>query len=174
MELGDQTVALLAVAATAATAVLAFVVLVLAWRLAGVRRRLASTTLPMGRPGLAALNAGEPTALAERVGRVEEVVTRLQDREQQAGVQVGVVRYDAFPGVVGTHSFSVAVLDASGDGVIVTGLNSRTDSRCFAKPVGAAEGDVVLSDEERQAVAAALAPTAVDVPAATSRRRRAS
>lgn len=62
-----------------------------------------------------------------------------------------VVRYDAFDDVTGRLSFTAAILDDNGDGLVITSLHSRAESRTFLKGItaGTAEG---LSPEEQEAV----------------------
>ena len=50
---------------------------------------------------------------------------------------VAVVRYDAFGDMGGRLSFSVAMLDDSGDGLVLTSINGRTETRTYAKGVKA-------------------------------------
>ena len=69
---------------------------------------------------------------------------------------MGVVRFDAFEDMGGRLSFSAALLDASGDGVVITSINGRQDTRCYAKQVKAGRSAHNLSDEERQAIKDAL------------------
>lgn len=65
---------------------------------------------------------------------------------------VSVVRYDAFSDVTGRQSFTAAILDDNGDGIVITSLHSRTESRTLLKGITGARGDG-LSPEEQQAVA---------------------
>jgi hypothetical protein len=69
--------------------------------------------------------------------------------------KVGLVRYDAFPDVGGEQSFSLALLDAGGSGLVLTGLYSRNDMRVYAKPVIAGISSHTLTEEERQAISSA-------------------
>jgi hypothetical protein len=69
--------------------------------------------------------------------------------------RIGVVRYDAFDDIGGQHSFSAALLDEHGDGVVITSITGRTDGRTYLKSVTDGVGSVLLSDEESAAVAAA-------------------
>lgn len=64
---------------------------------------------------------------------------------------IAVVRYDAFDDVSGRQSFTAAILDDNGDGIVITSLHARTESRTLLKGVNAGHGDG-LSPEERQAV----------------------
>ena len=68
-----------------------------------------------------------------------------------------LVRYDAFEDMGGRLSFSAALLDDHGDGVVITSINGRTETRTYAKPVKALTSDHNLSDEEREAIAGAVA-----------------
>ena len=69
----------------------------------------------------------------------------------------GIVRYNAFEEMGGNLSFSLALLDDHGDGVVVTSINGRTEARTYAKPVRSLDSSHNLSDEERQAIHAAMA-----------------
>ena len=69
---------------------------------------------------------------------------------------MALVRYDAFTEMSGRMSFSLALLDDHGDGITLTAMTGRTDTRVYAKAVAAGEGEHELSPEERQAVAAAM------------------
>ena len=48
---------------------------------------------------------------------------------------VAVVRYDAFADMGGRLSFSAAMLDDSGDGLVLTSINGRSETRTYAKGV---------------------------------------
>lgn len=84
---------------------------------------------------------------------------QLGTAEDLKGViqRVGVVRYDAFGDIGGGLSYSVALLNQYGDGVVVTSLNGRRESRSYAKPVEKGKSRYDLSKEEREAIAKALA-----------------
>ena len=65
---------------------------------------------------------------------------------------VAIVRYDALSEMSGQLSFSLALLNALGDGVVVSSINGRAETRTYAKPVRAGKGTQELSPEETQAV----------------------
>ena len=75
---------------------------------------------------------------------------------------VGLVRFSPFHDTGGDQSFTLALLDGSRDGVVITGLHSRTDSRLYAKPIENGSSSYALTAEEREAMETALkrAPTA--------------
>jgi len=65
---------------------------------------------------------------------------------------VAVVRYDAFGDMGGRLSFSAALLDDAGDGLVLTSINGRSETRTYAKGVKAGESDHSLSPEELQVI----------------------
>jgi hypothetical protein len=69
--------------------------------------------------------------------------------------RVAVVRFDAFPDLAGRLSFSAAVLDESGSGLVLSSIAGRSETRLYAKTVTAGGGSDDLSPEEAQAVKAA-------------------
>lgn len=68
---------------------------------------------------------------------------------------VAIVRYDALSEMSGQLSFSLALLNATGDGIVLSSINGRAETRTYAKPVVAGQGSPELSPEEAQAVQAA-------------------
>ena len=77
---------------------------------------------------------------------------------------VAVVRYDALREMSGHLSFSLALLNAMGDGVVLSSINGRAETRTYAKPVVAGRGEQELSPEEAQAVHSARSGAGVPVP----------
>lgn len=73
----------------------------------------------------------------------------------QALRHVAVVRYDAFGDMGGRLSFSAAIIDDTGDGVVLSSIHGRGESRTYAKGVVGGDADATLTPEERQALAAA-------------------
>jgi hypothetical protein len=81
---------------------------------------------------------------------------------------VAIVRYDALQEMSGQLSFSLALLNALGDGVVLSSINGRAETRTYAKPVRAGKGVQELSPEEAQAVHSARLGTGLSVIAATA------
>jgi hypothetical protein len=73
----------------------------------------------------------------------------------QALRHVAVVRYDAFGDMGGRLSFSAAVVDDRGDGLVFSSIHARGESRTYAKGVVGGASDATLTPEEQQALAAA-------------------
>ncbi len=92
---------------------------------------------------------------------------RRQAEAMLGSVQrVGLVRYDAFDDMGGHLSFSAAMLDGRGNGIVITSINGRQDTRCYAKPVQGWTSSHNLSDEEELAIQRALSS---DKPAEPAR-----
>ena len=68
----------------------------------------------------------------------------------------GVVAYDAFGDIAGNRSRSIALLNGHGDGVVITLLVGRDETRWFTKMVAAGGGVEPLSPEEKAAIREAL------------------
>jgi hypothetical protein len=101
---------------------------------------------------------------AKQLQRLEAAARTLNatDRRQEALIEgavrrVGLVRYDAFEDVGGRLSFSCALLDDHGNGVVMTSINGRQDTRVYAKPIDAGQSSYNLSIEEEEAIRQALA-----------------
>ena len=108
--------------------------------------------------------------LRHTVRDLSEEQRRLGDAMLEVVQRVGLVRYDAFDDMGGHLSFSAAFLDAAGNGVVITSINGRADTRCYAKPVRGGTSEHNLSVEEEEAIRQALAPAYQ--PAGNGRRVR--
>jgi hypothetical protein len=96
--------------------------------------------------------------LARRVRRgasAARSVTEAAGPDPRALRHVAVVRYDAFGDMGGRLSFSAAVIDDHGDGLVFSSIHARGESRTYAKGVVGGTSDATLTPEEQQALAAA-------------------
>ena len=145
MPLGATELSWLSLAALG-LAVLALVVAVMA---------LARTGRGRGRGGQA---PGAPRrrrrAIREPLSpdRVTAEIQALQLDSATALRHVAVVRYDAFGDMGGHLSWSLALLDDGGDGVVLTSIHGRSDSRTYAKNVTGWSASQQLSPEESEAI----------------------
>lgn len=136
----------------AAYVVLAVAVVALAVAVRGLSQRVAAAN---GDPRvLERLAAAERDlgAAARRVEHLAAKVDRLADEGQRSLQHVNVVRYDAFKEMGGHLSFSLALLDARQDGVVLSALNDRDGARLYAKPVAGGRSTFTLSEEEQRAL----------------------
>lgn len=124
--------------------VLSLVVALLALALAGAAWR-------RGTPD----HADDRDALPEDVVGLRQEVAALRAEAAGSFRHLGIVRYDAFNDTGGRLSWSVALLDDAGDGVVLTSIHGRSEARSYAKGVTGWASDQPLSPEEDSAVAAA-------------------
>jgi hypothetical protein len=102
---------------------------------------------------LTALESVSPMAVPVDVDRVNRLATQLESAIQR----VGVVRYNPFEDTGSNQSFVLAMLDARGDGFVLSSLHSRQATRMFLKPVSAGKADSAVSEEEAEAIRIAAA-----------------
>ncbi|WP_238342911.1 DUF4446 family protein [Nocardioides cynanchi] len=122
--------------------VAALVVAVLAAALAVValRRQARSRRTPGGE------------ALTEDVQGLRQEVAALRAEAGDALRHLAVVRYDAFGDMGGHLSWSLALLDDAGNGVVLTSIHGRSDARTYAKNVASWSSQQQLSPEEEEAI----------------------
>ncbi len=99
--------------------------------------------------------AGDPDALPEDVVGLRQEVAALKAESAGAFRHLGIVRYDAFNDVGGRLSWSIALLDESGGGVVMTAIHGRSEARSYAKSISGWSCEQPLSPEEEAAVASA-------------------
>jgi hypothetical protein len=101
---------------------------------------------------------GRLDTVAERVEALNRLHHELEALLKQSIQKVGVIRFNPFADTGGDQSFAVALLDAQGNGIVLSSLHGRADTRFFAKQVQAGRSKHALSDEEQDAIRKALSP----------------
>jgi hypothetical protein len=157
MTLSPQVLTLLVLIAVALSA---FALLILASQ-RGPRR--SPEAMPAGDRAVIRIEEHERAIarLRQEVAVLAEADAGLRELARGPLQRVGLVRYDAFEDMGGRLSFSLALLDGTGAGVVITSINGRSDTRCYAKPVVAGSSDHNLSEEEAEAIRRATAGTPV-------------
>lgn len=114
-------------------------------------------TLAKGVDGVSLLDALDQHL--DEIGRlrqdVAEVATRcraLDEGLQLSLRRVGVIRFNPFGNTGGDQSFALALLDDHGDGVVLSSIFGRNESRLYAKPVKGGRSKYTLTAEEEQAI----------------------
>ena len=79
---------------------------------------------------------------------IDQIYSLLENSIQK----VAVVRYNAFHNVGSDQSFSIALLDNSDNGVVISSIFGRDSSTTFAKPIKYGASDYVLTEEEEGAI----------------------
>lgn len=150
----------IALAVVAGVALLCFLlVLILMIRLRRVRREYMFLRGESGERDLLATvgeSVGKARAVEEKINLVTNAQEDLASVGRLAVQRFAVVRYDAFEDMGGQLSFSAALLDDYGDGIVITSINGRTETRTYAKPVRAMKSQHNLSEEERAAIESAV------------------
>jgi hypothetical protein len=162
VDLSRQTVEVVAVSAAAAAGLALVLLLVLLAKLRALRR--AHDVLTGGDSGTSFVDAVkaqrlETQALRTDVAHLRDDLTAARADLTDALRHVAVVRYDAFGDMGGRLSFSAALLDDAGDGLVLTSINGRSETRTYAKGVKAGASDQSLSPEETQAIGYATSQT---------------
>lgn len=171
MALSEELAGLLVVISLAGVAILAAVVVALQIRLSALRKAYASALDPSRREDLfqsVERQAGDLDSLREDLHVVHGNTERLRDLLRSTVSRVGVVRYDAFEDMGGALSFSAALLDEHGNGMVISAINGRTETRTYAKAVVDHRSEHNLSAEEQQAIEQARAGVTGEKP---SKRR---
>jgi hypothetical protein len=115
-------------------AVVALAMATWAWRTARAPRRPRGVPIP---PELVA---------------IRDEVEALREDAAQALRHLAVVRYDAFGDMGGHLSWSMALVDDEGNGMVLTAIHGRSDTRTYAKNIAAWTCDQQLSPEEEEAI----------------------
>jgi hypothetical protein len=90
--------------------------------------------------------------LTERADYIEEAVFNLSEEQKLAVQRIGVLRYNSLADNGGNLSFSIALLDAKNNGVVISSMHGRENNRIYAKPIVDGKSEFSLTDEEIQAV----------------------
>lgn len=90
---------------------------------------------------------------SDKAARLEGECRALDARLKNCVQKLGVVRFNAFEGTGSDLSFAVALLDAANNGVVLSSIFGRNESRIYAKPVVDGQSSYFLTDEEKQALA---------------------
>jgi hypothetical protein len=95
--------------------------------------------------------------LYRAVDEVAAGLSRVDRRVDGALTNTAVVRYDAYEGTGGQQSASVALLDATRTGTVMTAIQGRDYARIYVKDLDRGRSSVALSPEEQEAVDRAMA-----------------
>lgn len=159
LPLAKHTLDLLALGAAAGAGVALLLALAAHARVSGLRR------------GFRALEGADgPQSVLEAIGETRRDTAELRQQISAAHQElararadladalrhVAVVRYDAFGDMGGRLSFTAALLDDAGDGLVLTSIHGRSEARTYAKGIKAGKSEQSLSPEEEQSIELAL------------------
>ena len=150
--------------ALAAIAIALVAVGLATWVVVWMRRvRRAQSALLSGRPvaDLVEFAVGMQARQEQVERRADELAALVGQARIDVGEalqRVGLQRFDAYDGAEGLQSTALALLDASGDGIVVSAIQDSESARVYVKRIQAGSAaDIALGPEEQAAVAAARA-----------------
>ena len=146
--------------AACAVAGLALVAVLLVWRKMRQLRSAQAVLLGAGSADLldfAVSLQGRIDDLHRAVDQVAAGLSRVDRRVDGSLTNTAVVRYDAYEGTGGQQSASVALLDATRTGTVLTAIQGRDYARIYVKDLDRGRSSVALSPEEQEAVDRAMA-----------------
>lgn len=159
MSVSSSTAAWIAIAA-AAVAVVALAAAL--WVLGRMRRLREGQAVLLGEGkndlvDFAVSLQGRIDDLHRAVDEIAAGLARVDRRVDESLAKTSIVRYDAYEGTGGQQSASVAVLDSSRTGVVLSAIQGRDYARIYVKELDRGRAPVALSPEEQEAVERAMA-----------------
>jgi hypothetical protein len=92
----------------------------------------------------------------DEAGRMHERMEQAERRLDGAVAYRALVRYDAYGEMSGRQSTSIALLDATRSGIVLSSIHHRDQARLYAKQVYEGRSELELSPEEEDALRLAL------------------
>ena len=155
-----MSTALAVAVAACAVAGLALVVMLFLWHRLGRVRSAQSVILGSGTGDLLEFAVALQARIDDLHRAVDEVAAGLSSVDRRVDgslTNTAVVRYDAYEGTGGQQSASVALLDATRTGTVLTAIQGRDYARIYVKDLDRGRSSVALSPEEQEAVDRAMA-----------------
>jgi hypothetical protein len=157
-----STAGIVAIAAGALAAITLLATIALALRLRRVRADQRAV-LGDGRRDLVGHAASLQSQFEALSEYVQDAADRLDQRMRMAEQRLdgavayrALVRYDAYGEMSGRQSTSIALLDSTRSGVVLSSIHHRDQARLYAKQVHEGEAELELSPEENEAIRLAL------------------
>jgi hypothetical protein len=159
----SSTTGIVALAAGGVAVVALLVALALAVQLRGLRRAQRVVLGDSGAQDLTAHAQGLEQHFRDLHAYVEDVAAQLHSRMQTAEARLdgalsyrSLVRYDAYNEMSGRQSTTIALLDATRSGVVLSSIHHRDQARLYAKQVIDGRPELELSPEESEALRLAI------------------
>jgi hypothetical protein len=102
---------------------------------------------------------GRVDAVSQQLREMGRVHATLEHRTLTSLQHIGLVRFNPFEDTGSDQSFAIALLDGERDGIVISSLHGRANTRVFAKPVQAGTSPHAFSTEEEQAIRIAVSGT---------------
>lgn len=137
----------------------AVIVAMVAWDRLRSLKQAQHTLLGSGRTDLVDFAVSLQARIDDLHRGVDEIAAGLARVDRRVGdtfANRAIVRYDAYEGTGGHQSASMALLDQTRSGVVVTAIQGRDYARIYMKEVDRGTPTVAFSPEEQQAVERAM------------------
>jgi hypothetical protein len=154
----------IAALAAGGAAVLALLLVLVLW--IKLRRLRSAQTTVLGTSGqrdLVTHAENLEIGFAQLQALVEETFRRVEERleSDERGIErsiskTAVIRYDAYGEMSGRQSSSMALLDDTGTGVVLSSILHRDQARLYVKGVRDGRSELELSPEEDEAIRTAM------------------
>jgi len=92
------------------------------------------------------------TQINKDLTALEESLSNLYTANVKNIQKIGFVKFNPFDNSGGNISFSLAMLDASDNGVVISSLHGREGTRMYAKSITNAKSETMLTEEEIDAI----------------------
>jgi len=99
---------------------------------------------------------GKVIEVGAKAEELDALYETLEARSRGSLQHIGLVRFNPFEDTGSDQSFAIAMLDDRLDGIVLSSLHGRGQTRVFAKPVEGGASTHQLSDEEAQAIRVAI------------------
>jgi hypothetical protein len=99
---------------------------------------------------------GKVQSAENKVAELNVRSEKLEAHAQKSIQNISLLRFNAFENMGSDLSFAAAFLDLNGDGLVLNSINSREESRVYAKPVLKGKSSYHLSNEEIEAINKAI------------------
>lgn len=116
------------------------------------KKQLLKDVRVKGVPGLLEENMREVKKANGRLDKLNQTTDSLQKLANLSISQVGLVRYNPFQDTGSNQSFSVALLNSHSNGVVLSSLHSRQETRIYSKPIIDGESEFTLTEDEKNAI----------------------
>lgn len=129
-------------------------------KLAKMNKRYSTMMMGMDGVNIEQLLLKHIEQVKEAVGKVDKLsidCENIKDAAKKNIQKVGVIRFNAFEDMGSDLSFAIALLDYQNDGMVISSIYSRSESRMYAKPILAGQSSYLLTDEEKKALSQAMA-----------------
>jgi hypothetical protein len=94
--------------------------------------------------------------VAQAAGRLDARMQAAEGRIDRTMAYRSLIRYDAYGDMSGRQSTSIALLDATRSGLVLSSIHHREQARLYAKEVHNGQSELALSPEEDEAIRTAL------------------